>query len=304
MDRPFGRHLAAVGSTVALMAVFFWFDDRYLPLSHTVLADTSLVLLCLILILGPIARFVLRFRPVVPWGRELGIAMFVTAGLHVAILNSFSLDVIGFFGERTARGVFEFDTSMRAAANWVGALALGYALVLAATSNDWSQRKLGRGWKFVQRQAYTLFVLAWLHTAAFVVLGAGHETALLTRLFWTVTTAAVVCQFAGFVHTVRAPRAPSLHRVPPKIGAKGSAAMSMGAASWFGVAALWGGTIVGSWFLANVESAEERQVARLCERYEELSGTPMTQIRDELIELAPDGTSASLNEWLEVCEEG
>jgi sulfoxide reductase heme-binding subunit YedZ len=306
---PLGRHVAAIGLTAALMLVFFWLSadpegGGSLPLPHAVLADTSLVLLCFILMLGAGARLVPRLRRVVPWGRELGMAMFVTAGLHVAILNGLSLDVTGFFGERTFRG-FEFDTSMIAAANWVGVVALGYALVLAATSNDWSQRKLGRGWKFLQRQTYTLFVLAWLHTAAFVVLGAGHAVTLFTWLFWSVTTVAVVFQLAGFVHTVRAPRGPSPYRAPPKIGAKSSAAMSMGAARWFGVVALWGVVIVGSWHLAHVDSADERQIAVLCERYDELRGSPMTQIRDELIELAPDDDpSAPLSEWLGMCEDG
>ncbi len=306
---PLGRHVAAIGLTAALMLVFFWLDANpegggSLPLSHAVLADTSLVLLCLILMLGAVARLVPRLRRVVPWGRELGIAMFVTAGLHVAILFGPSLEVSGFFGVRSFGG-FEFGTRMWDAANWVGVVALGYALVLAATSNDWSQRKLGRGWKFLQRQVYTLFVLAWLHTAAFVLFGAGHDSALFTWLFWSVTTAAVVCQLAGFVHTVRAPRGPSPHRVPPKIGAKSSAANSIGAARWSGVVALWGVVIAGSWLLANVDSAEERQVARLCERYEELRGSPMAQIQDELIKLAPDDDDPrALSEWIEICQDG
>jgi sulfoxide reductase heme-binding subunit YedZ len=305
---PLSRHVAAVSLTAALTLVFFWLDANpegggSLPLSHAVLADTSLVLLCLILMLGPGARLVPRLRRVVPWGRELGIAMFVTAGLHIAILVGPSLEVSWFFGVRSFRG-FKFETRMWDAANWVGVVALGYALVLTATSNDWSQRKLGRGWKFIQRQAYTLFVLAWLHTAAFVLLRAGHGASLFAWLFWSVTTAAAVFQFAGFVQTVRAPRGPSPHHVPPKVGAKSSAAMSVGAARWFGVLALWGVVIVGSWALAHVESAEEREVALLCEKYEELRGSPMAQIRDELIEFAPDDDPTALSEWLEMCEEG
>jgi sulfoxide reductase heme-binding subunit YedZ len=266
--------------------------------SHFVLADTSLVLLCLILILGALGRLVPRLRPVVPWGRELGIGMFVTAGLHVAILlDPEFLDVIPDFGG-------ELKNSMWTAAWWVGLFALGYALVLAVTSNDWSQRMLGRGWKFVQRQAYTLFVLTWLHTAAYVVLGAGHGPYLVVWLFWGLTAAAVLSQFAGFIHTVRAPRGPSPHRVPAKVDAKDSAAVSVGAAKWLGVLALWGGLIVGSWILANVQSEEERQVALLCERYDELSGSPMAEIRDELMEVAPEGVGpgAPLSEWLQMCE--
>jgi DMSO/TMAO reductase YedYZ heme-binding membrane subunit len=182
---PIGRHLAAVGLLVVLMLLFVWVGiprdrDGAPYVSHTLLADTSLVLLCFVLMLGPIARFVPRLRPVVPWGRELGIAMFVTAGLHVALLLQPDFDVVVFFGIRNFRGETEFGLRMWDASNWVGALALAYALVLVATSNDLSQRWLGSGWKFIQRQAYTLFVLAWLHTAAFVLLDTGHGSSFST----------------------------------------------------------------------------------------------------------------------------
>lgn len=96
---PVGRHLAAVGLTSVLtLALFLWFGGLF-PLEHVVLADVSLVLLCLILLLGALARFVPRLRPVVPWGRELGIAMFVTAGLHTAMFVWSAFDVIGWFGD-------------------------------------------------------------------------------------------------------------------------------------------------------------------------------------------------------------
>ena len=290
---PVGRHVAAVCLTVVVMLLFWWLDGGVsLHISHALLADTSLVLLCLVLMLGALARLVPRLRPVLLWGRELGIGMFVTAALHVAmLLDPDFLDVIPSFGER--------DPSMWSAAWWVGLFALGYAMVLAATSNDWAQRMLGRGWKFVQRQAYTLFVLTWLHTAAYVLLGAGHGAFLAVWLFWSLTAAAVLSQFAGFVHTVRSPRGPSPHRVPPKVDVR------LGAARWLWVVALWGALIMGSWLLAHAETAEERQVALLCERYDELSGSPMAEIRDQLIEFIPaDESPGTLGEWLEACEDG
>jgi len=304
---PVGRHVAAVGMAIAVMFVFYWLDGnrdgQELLLSHAVLADASVVLLCLTLMLGALARLIPRLRPFVPWGRELGIAMFVTAGIHVAILVGPDLDVVGFFGRSTGVG-FKFGDGMWAAANWVGLLALGYALVLAATSNDWSQRTLGRGWKFVQRQAYTLFVLAWLHAAAFVVVGVGHGALLELWIFLALTIAAVGAQFSGFVHTVRSPRVPSPHRAPTK-ATKVIGRTADGAVKWLAVVLLWGGLIMGSWLLANTDTAEARQVALLCERYDELSGSPMAEIRDELLEVAPEdvGPGAPLSEWLETCED-
>lgn len=297
---PLGRHAAAVGLILVLMPLFWWLDsDRSLPISHALLADTSLALLCLILMLGALARFVPKLRPVVPWGRELGIGMFVTAGLHVALLlDPDFFDVIPDIGQQS--------NTMWTAAWWVGLLALAYALVLAATSNDWSQRTLGRGWKFLQRQTYTLFVLTWLHTAAYVLLGAGHGALLGVWLFWGLSAAALLSQFAGFVHTVRAPRGPSPYRVPPKADAAGSTAVSFGATRWLGVMALWGAVVLGSWMFANVESAEERQVALLCDRYNELGRPPISgPVRTELVELLPpDWEPTEILETVGECPDG
>jgi DMSO/TMAO reductase YedYZ heme-binding membrane subunit len=131
-------------------------------ISNVVLADTSFVLLCLVLILGPAARFFPRMRKLVPWGRELGIGMFVTASLHVVLLLDGYLEPLTLFSFENLRDAFFGPYGYIAAddlwtaANWVGLFALGYALILAATSNDSSQRLLGRGWKFTQRQTYTL----------------------------------------------------------------------------------------------------------------------------------------------------
>jgi DMSO/TMAO reductase YedYZ heme-binding membrane subunit len=301
--------VAAVGLTAALTLVFVWIgrpEGDYLPLSHRALADVSLVLLCLILMLGAVARLVPRLRPVVPWGRELGIGMFVTAGLHVALLLPSDDSVFGFFREVIFPGRSE-SPSLGTGANWVGAVALGYALVWAAISNDWSQRKLRRGWKFVQRQAYTLFVLTWIHTAAFVLVGAGHDASLFAWLFWGITMTAVVAQFAGFVHTVRAPRGPSPHQVLPKPAADSSGVLSMRAVRWFGVVALWGVFTVGSLALANDGlSAEERQVANFCERYNELGRPPLVgTVYTELVQLLPgDWEPNDLYETFQMCQDG
>ncbi len=92
-----GRHIAAVALTVGLAASLSLVLGDGLPVTHAVFADVSLVLLCLILMLGAGARAIPRLRPVVPWGRELGIAMFITALLHVFVVAG--PDVIGWFDE-------------------------------------------------------------------------------------------------------------------------------------------------------------------------------------------------------------
>jgi len=199
---PLGRHTAAIALIAVLTLVFSWVhrnpsaEDLGLSLSNRVMADTSLVLLCLILMLGAIARLVPRLRPVMPWARELGIGMFVTACLHVLMLLDDGWDVIPFFAERTHLGI-ELVPDGFLAANWVGLVALAYALVLAVTSNDVSQRRLGRGWKFLQRQTYTLFVLAWLHTAGFLFFNHLEGNSFIPW-FWAFTLSAGVAQLAGF----------------------------------------------------------------------------------------------------------
>ena len=247
---PLGRHVAAVCVVLGLMVVFWLVHQgrgthpEHIP--NVVLADTSFVLLCLVLMLGPGARFVPRLRRFVPWSRELGIGMFVTASLHVLLLVSPGRGWFSFGDLRDSlfgpNGYIGPD-NLWSAANWVGLFALGYALVLAATSNDFSQRLLGRGWKFTQRQAYTLFVLVWRHTAAFVVDLDRFPPAF--TWFWMLTILVVVAQMSGFVHTVRSTRGPSPLRAPNKSRAASTKAASAVAVKWVAVVALWGLLIIG-----------------------------------------------------------
>jgi sulfoxide reductase heme-binding subunit YedZ len=261
--------VAAIAVVLVLMLVFWFvlrepeYDDH---LWNVMLADTSFVLLCLILTLSAVARYVPRLRRFVPWNRELGIAMFVTASLHVLILLEskvgsvpalFSFNSVreSFFGEwgfingqLSPRGTYLFYA--HTSANWVGLFALGYALVLAATSNDLSQRLLRRGWKFTQRQTYTLFVLVWLHTAWFLVDQTQFPPAI--TWFWMLTALAVVAQMSGFVHTVRSTRGPSPERAPSKPALDTSKTTAVAAARWVAVVALWGLLILGMYPLALV----------------------------------------------------
>ena len=119
---------------------------------------------------------------------------------------------------------------------------------MAAISNDFSQRRLGRGWKFLQRQAYTLFVLAWLHTAGWLLPSFPHSPTFIPW-FWAFTMVAVVAQFAGFVHTVRSPRGRSPQRAPAKTRAIDSMAAAVVVTKRAAIVALWGGFIVGVYFL-------------------------------------------------------
>jgi sulfoxide reductase heme-binding subunit YedZ len=312
---PLGRHAAAVGLTAGLMLAFSWYgfgtDWASGMSSNIVAADASVVLLCLVLMLGAGARLIPRLRRFAPWRRELGIAVVVTAGLHVLLVlaqnglaghkGGLGLDILTvsglrietligvFFGEQDAPGGL-MPADIWDAANWLGLIALGYALVLAATSNDWSQRQLGRGWKFLHIQTYTLFLLVVLHTATYAVFGFYHASLFPAWWLLGITLAVVAAQFAGFVHTVRGPRPPTPHTA--RRGHRRTHRTPTRAVRWTGVVALWTALVVGTQLLGLVPTSEERAAVRLCERYDLLYGLPYAgdprrldpEARDELID--------------------
>lgn len=298
--------MAAVG-LILVLGLVFWrvkLDPGYLRPGRSlnlVLADVSVVLLCLTLMLGPLARLMPRLRRLVPWGRELGVAVFVTAGLHLLILLDGGWDVFAFVLTDSFRLGGAFASRLRGdifgASNMVGLLALGFALVLAATSNDWSQRLLGRGWKFVQRQTYTLFVLVWLHAAVWIVLGDGAGW----TWFWTSTALAVIAQFAGFVHTVRSSRGPSPQRAPAKVRQQDSSLVALRVAKWVGVTALWGVLIMASLLLSTAESPE---LVLFCEKYEEVKDSmAMEAMGEHLTNYMPDDVPwQAVFGWIEECQ--
>ncbi len=131
-------------------------------------ADASFVLLGLTLIIGPLVKFIPRMGIMIPWRRELGVWCAVAAIVHVAIYaQAFDWDVLRFFVRETDHGTALLRNAF-AIANAVGVAALIYLIPLTMTSNDFSMRLLGRSWKFLQQQSYTLFVLSSLHVLGFL----------------------------------------------------------------------------------------------------------------------------------------
>jgi len=87
------------------------------------------------------------------------------------------------------------------AANWIGALATGIVLVLAALSNDAALRALGvRRWKAFQRLNYVLFGLAVVHACVYQ-LRLEPRPAQIVGLLALIVGATVVLQLAGFRRT-------------------------------------------------------------------------------------------------------
>jgi len=136
--------------------------------------DAAFVLLLLTLAVGPLARLVRATTPLLVWRRQLGIWFAVVASIHgVLVVHGWArwslrrflgYEVIPQLG-REARLEPGFGL-----ANLVGLTALGFALLLAATSSDRALRRLGPGWKWLHHSALFVFYLSLLHAGYFLFL--------------------------------------------------------------------------------------------------------------------------------------
>lgn len=141
--------------------------------------DMSLVLVALCMVIGPLARLWPVFKPAIPWRREAGIYGALLAIIHtVIILDAWvEWNLIRLFGYEMhpVTGAYVMAQHGFGLANSVGIVGLVYALVLACSSNNWSQRKLGGPvWKFLQQSAYVFWMLVIIHTAYFLYLHFQH----------------------------------------------------------------------------------------------------------------------------------
>lgn len=83
--------------------------------------------------------------------RSFGIAAFSYALAHTALYVIDMETAAAIFGEFLALGI------------WTGWLAMVVMLPLAATSNEWAVRLLGRGWSALQRCVYAAAVATLIH---------------------------------------------------------------------------------------------------------------------------------------------
>ena len=164
--------ISALAGYLLLLSRAEWSEmHRY----NRALGDLSMLLLAMAMAIGPLARlFSARiFRKLLPYRRELGIYAVLAATIHtiIILLGWVELDFARLFG-------FEWHPQLQryvmlqqgfALGNIIGIAALLYGFVLAGTSNDFSQRKLGPSvWKYIQQGAYVLWWLAVMHTAYFL----------------------------------------------------------------------------------------------------------------------------------------
>jgi methionine sulfoxide reductase heme-binding subunit len=83
--------------------------------------------------------------------RSFGIAAFAYALAHTALYIVDMETAAAIFGEFLALGI------------WTGWMAMVVILPLAATSNEWAVRRLGRGWHTLQRCVYPAAVATLIH---------------------------------------------------------------------------------------------------------------------------------------------
>ena len=99
-----------------------------------------------------------RWFPTATWSlwlrrhrRDLGVATFAYAGLHLAAYAN---------KLRAFRAIFEEATSLELATGWVAFIILA---MLAVTSNDSALKALGANWKLLHRAVYLAAVMTFAH---------------------------------------------------------------------------------------------------------------------------------------------
>lgn len=146
---------------VALMWPLFWlyqaWTDVLGPDPGKVLVDRlglgTLVLLLITLSMTPLQKFT-GWAGWIAVRRQLGLWCFAYAVLHLSAYLAF---ILGFDGSQLGVELRKRPYII------VGALGVFCLLVLAMTSNRYSQRRLGVHWKKLHRLVYVVLVLGLLH---------------------------------------------------------------------------------------------------------------------------------------------
>lgn len=217
------HHLAAAG-LLALTAWLCWPGGKeYLKgaFGTRAFGYGALVLFAVTLTIGPLARLFPRwFTRLLPYRRATGVWTAVSGSVHLLyvlqLVRRLKPNVLGLFlesqrvmvGPDRWKSYLQLPSPEQMAPHltmvaWTGVIALAMLLVIALVSNDTAQRILGlESWKFVQRQAYTAFLLVALHVLImrFGTKLKGTE-ALLPWAPWLLLAVAIL-QAAGFAATV------------------------------------------------------------------------------------------------------
>lgn len=170
-----GRHVATVIASGFMVYAFAAVHSDWSPMHrwNRAAADASVMLLAFTMAIGPAIRLWPKLRPIIPFRREAGIYAVLLAGIHTAIILDgwVAWDFARLFGFELHPNLGRYVMVQHGfgLANAIGILALGYGLVLLATSSDRAVRSLGAPvWKFLQGAAIVLWVLVVVHTLYFL----------------------------------------------------------------------------------------------------------------------------------------
>ena len=168
--------LLLAGACVAYLAVFVAVSMLTHPAPNDIsppililraLATLALLLLHVVLLIGPLARFTDRAAPLLYNRRHLGVVTFAVALLHALLATLF----YGGFGVRSPftavlAGYDSFASISGFPFEVLGAAALLILFVMAATSHDyWLATLSPRVWKSIHMLIYPAYALVVLHVA-------------------------------------------------------------------------------------------------------------------------------------------
>jgi methionine sulfoxide reductase heme-binding subunit len=206
------RHVVVCAAALALVGLYLLARGSLAYDGHNwnrSFGDASVVLFAATLAIGPLAKLWRPAAHALAWRRETGIWATIAAGIHVGIFWEWSLawDWRRFFypglhggAATTLMGSDSVPPSAFNLANVVGVVALAYAVVLALTSNDLSQRLLNSGWSWLMRRATTMQLLVLLHTWLFAYY-VTREQALPAGTLWASFLFVLVLQSLAFAKT-------------------------------------------------------------------------------------------------------
>ncbi|HEV2323789.1 MAG TPA: hypothetical protein VGS10_07545 [Terracidiphilus sp.] len=180
-------------------------------------AYPALILLVATLAIGPFNVLLRRRNPVsVDLRRDVGIWAGILSVAHTAIGQNVHLrgrPWLYYVYQRSEHHTFPIRHDVFGMSNYTGALCTLLVLLLLATSNDWSLRKLGAAhWKKLQRWNYAAFALLAIHALGYEE-GIEHQ-----KLPWvTVTVAglglALALQLCGWAMR----RGPAVRSAAPRL---------------------------------------------------------------------------------------
>lgn len=171
------RHLAVAATALVGAYLFRLARGGWDPMHawNRAFGDMSFLLLAVTMALGPLARLSPPVGRLLPWRRETGIWTIVLATAHTYIVLDgwvrWDLWQLLGFVLHPDLGRYVMLQQGFGLANVLGLFALAYGLVIALTSNAFSQQILGgSAWKWLQQGSYVLWALVVVHTAYFLYL--------------------------------------------------------------------------------------------------------------------------------------